>query len=100
MDSSSADVSSQQSDSSGAKARVKYVPFENIWPDNNEDDMTGFEAAVSALNERCRVLERQKEHLRQDIYHGDERARIELEKLTRESAFDPNEEIKRWRREQ
>eukprot|EP00965_Chrysotila_dentata_P061739 2045073-Pleurochrysis_carterae.AAC.1 len=96
----SAESNSSTSASSGAKARVRYVAFENVWPDRDDHDIPGFEAAVAALNERCRVLERRKEHLRHDVYMGDDKARMELDMLTRESAMDPNEEIRKWRRAQ
>eukprot|EP00965_Chrysotila_dentata_P119944 3967311-Pleurochrysis_carterae.AAC.1 len=39
------------SGSSGAKARVRYIAFGNVWPDRDDKDIAGFEAAVAALNE-------------------------------------------------
>eukprot|EP00965_Chrysotila_dentata_P121103 4005254-Pleurochrysis_carterae.AAC.2 len=99
-DASDANVPSSASGSSGAKARVKYVPFENVWPDHDDNDVAGFEAAVDALNDKCRLIERRKEHLRHDIYIGDEAARAELDKLNRESVIDPDAEIRRWKRAQ
>eukprot|EP00965_Chrysotila_dentata_P025333 842037-Pleurochrysis_carterae.AAC.1 len=92
-----ASLDDRSSGSSGAKARVRYVAFENIWPDRDDLDAPSFEAAVAALNEKCRVLERRKEHLRHDIYLGDDRAREELIALERESIIDPNAEIRRWK---
>eukprot|EP00965_Chrysotila_dentata_P042768 1419826-Pleurochrysis_carterae.AAC.1 len=47
---SDSDEAQQSSDgsssgSSGAKARVRYVAFENVWPDRDDRDIAGFEAA-------------------------------------------------------
>eukprot|EP00965_Chrysotila_dentata_P000029 1124-Pleurochrysis_carterae.AAC.1 len=52
-DESQQSTESRSSASSGAKARVRYVAFENVWPDRDDKDIPGFEAAVFALNEKC-----------------------------------------------